>query len=157
VTEYSRPTIEELEQQDAEVVLDHFDQSDAFQLGMIAARLLIGEGTPLGVDIAIGDHLVFRVKLGGVSQDTDVWLAAKARVARHYDKASIHVRAISTGEGWTVEDHGLDPDLYRPHGGSVPIRVTDVGLVGTITVSGAHDTVDHALAMGALRAFSAGE
>ena len=45
---------------------------------------------------------------------------------------------------------------YAAHGGSFPIRVAGVGIVGAVTVSGLPQAQDHALVVEGLRDFLAG-
>jgi uncharacterized protein (UPF0303 family) len=51
------------------------------------------------------------------------------------------------------EGFGVEPILHAAHGGSFPIIVRDVGVVGTVTVSGLPQAEDHALVVEVLRTF----
>jgi uncharacterized protein (UPF0303 family) len=140
--------IAEIERQEAELIFESFDQETAFELGTAAVAAMRTDGTPMAVQIVVGDHIVFKATTGGVSADTDPWLAGKAAAATLFESSTLRVRLRKDADPSIVD--GIDEDTYRTHGGSFPLRVRDRGIVGTITVSGATDTVDHAIAVSAL-------
>jgi uncharacterized protein (UPF0303 family) len=137
-----------IERLESELVFRDFDQSTAYDLGQAAVRAIRANGTPMAVQIVLADHVVFKAAIGGVDKDTDAWLAGKAAAAILFESATLRVRLRKDADPSIVE--GIDEDVYRTHGGSFPIRVHGRGIVGTITVSGAPDTVDHAVAVTAL-------
>jgi uncharacterized protein (UPF0303 family) len=137
-----------LEELERKLVFSSFDQGDAWRLGSAAVAIIQERGHVLAVEIVLGDHTVFRAAVNGVSNSTDSWLLRKARVAREFDSSSIRVRYRNDIDPAVAAD--LDETLYAAHGGSVPIRVAGLGTVGTITVSGEPDTVDHEVAIAAL-------
>lgn len=53
-------------------------------------------------------------------------------------------------EGKTLADHGIDFADYADHGGSFPILVSGVGVIGAITVSGLASHEDHSMIVGVL-------
>lgn len=138
-----------LEALENELVFASFDQSDAWRLGTAAVDVIRENGYVLAVEIVLDGHTVFKTAQNGVSPDTDPWLAGKAAAALLFESSTYRVRLRKNLDPSVVE--GIDEDRYRTHGGSVPIRVIDRGIVGTITVSGEPDTVDHAVAIEALR------
>lgn len=137
-----------LEALEAELVFESFDLNDAWRLGSAAVEIILEKGYSLSVQIVLGGRTVFKAALNGVSQDTDPWLVGKAAAALLFESSSMRVRLRKDADPSVIE--GLDEDLYRTHGGSVPIRVAGRGIVGTITVSGEPDTVDHAVAIDAI-------
>lgn len=57
-------------------------------------------------------------------------------------------------KGTTFEESSrLDPDTYAAHGGSFPIIVEGVGVVGAVTVSGLPQLQDHRFVVEALEEF----
>ena len=125
-----------------------FDLNDAWRLGSAAAEIILEANYSLSVQIVLGGRTVFKAAFNGVSQDTEPWLTGKAAAALLFESSTYRVRLRKDADPTVVA--GLDEDLYRTHGGSVPIRVAGRGIVGTITVSGEPDTIDHEVAIGAL-------
>ena len=142
-------TLEALRAQENEFVFDSFDQATAWAVGSAAVDVIMERGLSLAVQIVLRDHVVFKAAIGGVAPDTDEWLTGKALTARHFDQASLHIRFRKDADPSFLD--GLDQEVYKTHGGSVPIRVAGEGTVGTITCSGEPDLVDHAVAIEALR------
>ena len=142
-------TLEALRAQENEFVFDSFDQATAWAVGSAAVDVITERGLSLAVQIVLRDHVVFKAAIGGVAPDTDEWLTGKALTARHFDQASLHIRFRKDADPSFLD--GLDQEVHKTHGGSVPIRVAGEGTVGTITCSGEPDLVDHAVAIEALR------
>jgi uncharacterized protein (UPF0303 family) len=141
--------IAELEALEATLVFESFDLNDAWRLGTAAAEIILEKGYSLSVQIVLAGRTVFKAAFNGVSQDTEPWLTGKAAAAQLFESSSMLVRLRKDADPSVID--GIDQDLYRTHGGSVPIRVIGRGIVGTIAVSGEPDVIDHAVAIDALR------
>jgi len=140
--------IAELEALELSLEFDSFDLNDAWRVGSAAAEIILEAGYSLSVQIVLGGRVVFKAAFNGVSQDTEPWLTGKAAAALLFESSTYRVRLRKDLDPRVVA--GLDEDTYRTHGGSVPIRVRGRGIVGTVTVSGEPDTVDHAVAIAAI-------
>jgi len=136
----------------ARLDLGIFTNEDAVDLGLCAVEIITERELDLAVDVVLDDYLVFRARLGSTGPGNDPWLAGKAAVAVHFEEPSLLVRRRLEASGQTVADFGLDPDVYRAHGGSVPLRAGG-RVVGTITISGEPDVIDHQVASDAIRSF----
>jgi len=134
---------------------ESFDNSDAVTLGLAAVEVIRHHGANLAVRIVLGGDAVFVAKLGTTGPGNDPWLAGKAAVAERFGEPSLLVRRRHEAAGTPFADRtDLDPHVFRAHGGSVPIFV-DGEVVGTITMSGEPDVVDHALVAEAIRRYRA--
>ena len=140
--------IAELEALELSLEFESFDLNDAWRVGSAAAEIILQAGYSLSVQIVLGGRVVFKAAFNGVSQDTEPWLTGKAAAALLFESSTYRVRLRKDVDASVIA--GLDEDTYRTHGGAVPIRVRGRGIVGTITVSGEPDTVDHSVAIGAL-------
>ncbi|MFJ9996171.1 heme-degrading domain-containing protein [Streptomyces werraensis] len=148
------PTVEELEAQERRLVLRQFTHDDAWALGSLLVDLARERQAPVAIDIHRAGQQLFHAALPGSTPDNDAWIARKRRVVERYGSASYLVGARFRAKGTTFEESSrLDPDTYAAHGGSFPITVEGVGVVGAVTVSGLPQLQDHRLVVEALELF----
>jgi uncharacterized protein (UPF0303 family) len=131
-----------------------FDNGAAVALGKIAIDVIVETERNLAVDIVVADDLVFRAKLGTTGAGNDQWLAGKAATARRFAEPSLLVRRRREEAGQDPADHSTDTPDMKIYGGAIPIFVAGE-LVGTITMSGEADNVDHATVAEAVARFLA--
>ncbi|MBM7091024.1 heme-degrading domain-containing protein [Streptomyces sp. S12] len=150
------PTVEELEAQERRLVFRRFTYEDAWELGSLLVRMARERRAPVAIDIHRGGQQLFHAALPGSTPDNDAWIARKRRVVERYGSASYLVGARHRAKGTTFEESSrLDPDTYAAHGGSFPITVVDVGVIGAVTVSGLPQLQDHRMVVEALERFLA--
>ncbi|MEU2713371.1 heme-degrading domain-containing protein [Streptomyces sp. NPDC007205] len=148
------PSVEELEAQERRLVFRQFTHDDAWALGSLLVELARERRAPVAVDIHRAGQQLFHVALPGSTPDNDAWIARKRRVVERYGASSYLVGARFRAKGTTFEDSSrLDPDTYAAHGGSFPITVENVGVIGTVTVSGLPQLQDHRFVVEALEQF----
>ncbi|MFB7090055.1 heme-degrading domain-containing protein [Streptomyces sp. NPDC056296] len=148
------PTVEELEEQERRLVFRRFTNDDAWALGSLLVELARERRAPVAVDIHRAGQQLFHAALPGSTPDNDAWIARKRRVVERYGSASYLVGSRFRAKGTTFEESSrLDADTYAAHGGSFPITVADVGVVGSVTVSGLPQVEDHRLVVEALERF----
>jgi len=150
------PVIAELEAQERRLTLPHFTYDDAWALGTLLVELARERRAPVAIDIRRGGQQLFHAALPGSTPDNDAWIDRKRRVVERYGSSSYLVGARFRAKGTTFEESArLDPDLYAAHGGSFPITVDGVGVIGAVTVSGLPQLQDHNLVVEALEQFTA--
>ncbi|MFC8760874.1 MULTISPECIES: heme-degrading domain-containing protein [Streptomyces] len=143
--------VEVLEAQEARLVLPRFTYEDAWTLGTLLVGMAREREAPVAIDIRRGPQQLFHCALPGSSADNDAWIDRKRRVVERYGSSSFLVGARFRAKGTTFEASSrLDPDRYAAHGGSFPVAVEGVGVIGSVTVSGLPQAEDHALVVEAL-------
>ncbi|GGL71355.1 UPF0303 protein [Streptomyces fumigatiscleroticus] len=148
------PGLDELQAQERRLVFRRFTYEDAWALGSLLVELARERQAPVAVDIHRAGQQLFHAALPGSSPDNDAWIQRKRRVVERYRSSSYLVGARFRAKGTTFEDSSrLDPDVYAAHGGSFPITVEGVGVIGAVTVSGLPQLEDHRLVVEALERF----
>ena len=151
------PLLEQLLSQEAELQFRTFRNEDALSLGMKMVERAKADGKSVTVDICRNGQQLFHCALAGTSADNDAWIRRKNNVVNRYGHSSFYVGTLFRAKNKTFEDGScLDPEEYAAHGGAFPIIVRDVGVVGTVTVSGLPQEEDHRLVVQMLREFLTG-
>jgi uncharacterized protein (UPF0303 family) len=108
------------------------------------------------VSITRGGQRLFHAALEGTSPDNDDWVERKSRVVRRFGHSSLYMGTKARAAASTFEEQtGLDPAGYAAHGGSFPVTVRRVGVVGSVTVSGLPQLDDHSFVVDQLALFLA--
>lgn len=149
-------TLDELLEQEARLVFDGFDNSRAIALGLHLLEVARHGNHALTIDVTRGGQQLFHAALAGTSLDNDRWVERKRAVVDRFGHSSLYMRRLCDRDGTDLATrYQLDPRAFAASGGSFPITVRGVGVVGTATVSGLPHEVDHALLVQALAAFLA--
>lgn len=138
------PTLDDLAQEESEIVLPALTEKVAYDLGRRAADAAWDEALPVVVGIWRGEHQLFHCALPGSTRDNDEWLQRKGRVVRRFERSSLYMGQLCRDADTTLTDKFLLPaDEYAAHGGAVPLRVAEAGVVGWMGVSGLPQLDDH--------------
>jgi len=140
--------------EEKELQFSKFDEDDAWQLGCILVKRAIANQLPITIDITRGDHQIFHASRPGTSTDNDEWIKRKVRLVYRFGHSSYYIGQLLKSNGKRLEEAYLIPENeYAPHGGCFPIFIKEVGMVGTVTISGLTQEEDHRLVTTALREF----
>jgi len=149
-----RALLDELEEQEARLVLDSFDEGDAWALGSALRETALTAGLPVAISIRRNGQRLFHAALPGSSADNDGWLDRKCAVVDRYGRSSLRVGEQFRVDGKSFDtDARLDPEQFAAHGGAFPVLVRGTGCVGTIAVSGLPQREDHRLVVETLERF----
>jgi uncharacterized protein (UPF0303 family) len=149
--------LEVLLSQEQELQFRAFSNDNALSLGMKLVDRAKVDGKSVTVDICRNGQQLFHCALPGTSADNDAWIRRKNNVVNRYGHSSFYIGTQFRAKNTTFEQASrLDIDQYAAHGGAFPLIVRDVGVVGTVTVSGLPQEEDHRLVVQVLREFLAG-
>jgi len=138
------PTIDQLQTQERDLVLESADLASLNRLGHQMTEAAAERDLPIVIQIRSGGRLVYVSALPGSTASNDEWATRKARVAQHFEQSSLLVRRLHEDDGEDVNTrHSLSPELFKANGGAFPLRVRNVGVVGTVVVSGLPQVDDH--------------
>ncbi|MGI4896741.1 MAG: heme-degrading domain-containing protein [Janthinobacterium lividum] len=142
--------IARLEDEERRIILPRFDLEDAWTLGSSLAERARAEKYPVLLDIRRGEHVLFRAVLPGSTPDHQFWAARKAALVQRMEASSALVTARMAASGTDPFADGWLDHRYVLAGGSFPVRVAGVGVVGAVTASGMTSEEDHALVVSGL-------
>jgi uncharacterized protein (UPF0303 family) len=143
-----------LEAQEEQLVFTRFSNADGWRLGSAMVAAAIERALPVTIDIRRHGQQLFHVALSGTTAENDSWIERKVNVVNRFAAASYLVGRRLAARGITLDEAlGVEPRLFAAHGGAFPIRIRDVGVVGTVTVSGLPQADDHAFVTEMIGAF----
>lgn len=149
-----RELLDELVAQESRLVFDHFDEDDAWALGVALREAAVEAELPVAISIRRNGQRLFHAALPGSSADNDGWLARKCAVVDRYGRSSLRVGEQFRVDGGSFDaDARLHPSEYAAHGGAFPLLVRGTGCVGTVAVSGLPEVEDHEFVVRVLEGF----
>jgi uncharacterized protein (UPF0303 family) len=136
--------IAQLKLQEERLVFSRFDEADAWALGALMRDAARDQKLGLVIDIRIAGRPLFYTALPGTAADNPEWVRRKINVVMRLHRSSYLVGREIAKSGRPLDElFGVNPIDVAPHGGAFPIRIKDVGVVGTISVSGIPQREDH--------------
>jgi uncharacterized protein (UPF0303 family) len=140
-----RPLIASLEAREERLLFTRFDNADSWRLGIAMVAAATERVLPVTTDIRRRGHQLLHVALAGTTAENDSWIDRKVNVVSRSAAASCLVGRRLAASGTALDEAlGVGPRLLAAHGGAFPIRIRDVGVVGTVTVSGCRRSDDNA-------------
>jgi uncharacterized protein (UPF0303 family) len=151
-------TISRLKAEHEELQFLRFGFDEAWEIGQNLVAQARSDKLPIAVDVSLNGQTIFHVGLPGSSPDNDQWLLRKSRIVQRFHQSSLFFATQLRVKGRTLPgDYGISLAEYAASGGAFPVRVRDVGVVGSIAVSGLKDTEDHRMVVEAIRRHLAGK
>ena len=142
-------------EEEAVLKLASLTNTDALEIGEIAATLGKQRKLPIAIEIRIGEWIVFHASLEGSKPENDWWINRKVSVVmlKHHSTMFERVSAEERGIDWHKENNVKD-ETHAIHGGAVPL-ITPAGFAGILIISGLPQVDDHLFAVEVLTEFLA--
>lgn len=141
-------------EQERQLSFPAFDAHTAWSLGSTVRRLAVERNHSVVIDIRrFGNpsEQLFYAALPGTTPDNGRWVQRKSNVVARFHRSSYAVGLYLAETGTTIaEKYALPEADYATHGGAFPLLVTGAGVLGSITVSGLPQRLDHELVVEAL-------
>lgn len=137
-------SLHQLEQLEAELQFEQFTNEDALDLGMTLIKYAKENEKLVAIHIERNRVPLFTHLMESTSEENVYWLYRKKRVVDHYNRSSHYIAKRFEKSGTTHDDSSLlPPTEYQAAGGSFPIRINGVGVIGSVTVAGLTPQLDH--------------
>ncbi len=136
--------IAQLKIQEQSLQFQSFTEQEAWNLGEAMRGAAMAKKYPFVIDIRSGGRKLFYTALPGSVPENENWVQRKINIVMAKHKSSYHIGRELAQNGKTLDQAlGFNPIDIAPHGGCFPIVIKNVGVVGTITVSGIPQRDDH--------------
>lgn len=130
---------------------NRFEEEDAWKLGVRLRERAVEHGYPLVIDVRRFGQPLFYCALAGSAPDNAEWARRKSNVVARFYRSSYGLGLELQQKNATLESKfGLTLTDYAAHGGAFPLIVAGVGVIGSATVSGLPQRVDHELVVEAI-------
>jgi uncharacterized protein (UPF0303 family) len=137
--------------QERQLRFERFGEEDAWKLGVLLREICISRQFPVVIDIHRTGHPLFYSALAGSAPDNAEWARRKGNVVARFHRSSYGMGLELQQRNATLEArYGLPLSDFAAHGGSFPLTVSGVGVIGSVTVSGLPQREDHELVVEAL-------
>jgi uncharacterized protein (UPF0303 family) len=138
-------------EQERQLVFSAFNETTAHEIGESIRSMAETTRAAIVIDVRFWERPLYYCAMPGSNADNVDWVRRKSNCVKRFGLASFAytLRQARDGKGF-APDHNVDPCEIAAHGGSFPIRVIGVGVVGAITVSGLPGRRDHGIVVEAI-------
>lgn len=135
--------LEIIAEQEKRLQFNTFDNTTAWLLGESIKKHCESHNLAVTIEIRLCRDTVFFYAMPGTSPNNADWARRKRNTTELQQRSSYAVGLALQEEETLESQSGLPARDYAHHGGSVPIRVRNMGVVGAATISGLPQRDDH--------------
>ncbi len=135
--------MEDIKKQEHELEFEKFTHDDAWELGKICAKLAKERDLGVVISIRMASGLtVFQHATPRGIPTAEIWLESKHKTVMTRYASTLYFHAFLNGNNKTLEGLKL-VDNYTEFGGGFPIKVKNVGVIGSVSATGLYHFDDH--------------
>ncbi|SAM07944.1 hypothetical protein [Absidia glauca] len=137
--ENAKAMVATLLDQEQKLQFTKFTSQDALALGLnILDKVKADYGNrPIAVDITVNGLILFRHAMDSASPDNEAWIRRKSNSVNRFHHSSFWLGHTLIVKNKSLEQASFISEVdYATHGGCFPLIIKNVGMVGTITVTG---------------------
>jgi uncharacterized protein (UPF0303 family) len=143
--------LERIDRQENELTFPKFDLDLAWQLGRRLRELATDRRLPVVIDVRYFGQPLFFSALPGSVPDNAEWVRRKSNTVARFHRSSYAVGlTLKQAKTTLLERYALAVTDFAAHGGSFPIHVKGIAVIGAVSVSGLPQRADHELVVEAL-------
>ncbi len=143
--------LERIDHQESELIFQRFDLEIAWQLGLRLRQLATDRRLPVVIDVHYFGQPLFYSALAGSVPDNGEWVRRKSNTVARFHRSSYAVGlTLKQAKTTLSERYALPITDFAAHGGSFPIHVKGIAVIGAVSVSGLPQRADHELVVEAL-------
>ncbi len=147
----NKQAIGQIIRQEQALIFPSLDENDAFSLGQRIRDIAVKDKLGIAIDISLWDRRLFFAATAGATADNTEWLRRKFNVVRRFHVSTYRLVLEQNREDRMFAPYkALDVADYALAGGGFPIRVSGVGVIGAVIVSGLPQREDHNLVVRAV-------
>jgi uncharacterized protein (UPF0303 family) len=129
-----------------------FSNDTALELGLRLVAAARRDNKAVSIAITRNGQLLFQHAMAGTAVDNAEWIRRKNNVVDRFGHSSYYIGVWFRNRGLDFEKLSyVDNRELAAEAGAFPLLVKDVGMIGTITVSGLPQAHDHTLLVGVLQ------
>ena len=131
-----------------------FNNQMGLDLGLLFVKRAKEAGHAVTIDIMKCGQQIFHYSFAGTLPDNDEWVKRKINVVNRLHHSSWYFHCYLEQEQKTIDErYHISAYEYSPYGGCFPLIVRNVGVIGTITISGLAQEDDHAFCVSCIREY----
>lgn len=121
-----------------------FNNDIAWQLGSQLKAIAESNKSAVAIEVYAFNQVIFSYAMVNTTPDNLHWIKRKRQSVLRFGHSTYYLNQYNASKNREFEAQmHIDPFEYCAHGGAFPIRITNSGLIGVVTVSGLPQEEDH--------------